>query len=69
MNQNKKLQSDVRTDWNAPPTTPPWVKVFGIIIVILIVLFMGLQFLGGGRHGPGRHLPSSNTPTLENSGQ
>jgi hypothetical protein len=68
MNQDKNLQGNVRTERDALPTTPPWVKVFGIIIVILFVLFIGLQLFGGG-HGPGRHLPSSNTPTTENNGQ
>ena len=48
-----------------PPTlgstsTPRWVKVFGIIIVILILLFIVLKFTGlGGEHGPRRHVPSS----------
>jgi hypothetical protein len=33
--------------------TPGWVKVFGAIVIILI-LMAGLMFLGG-RHGPGAH--------------
>jgi hypothetical protein len=39
--------------------TPRWVKVFGIIggVVVLLVVFM--LFTG---HGPGRHIPSDNTP-------
>ena len=37
---------------------PRWVKVFGIIGLVLLVLFIVLQFIGGN-HGPGRHLPSS----------
>lgn len=36
-------------------STPRWVKVFGIIAVIVILLFVGLMLFGGGRHGPGRH--------------
>jgi hypothetical protein len=38
------------------PGTPRWVKVFGIIaiVVVLLVVFM----LRAG-HGPGRHTPSS----------
>jgi hypothetical protein len=40
------------------PTTgmPRWVKVFGIIALIVVVLFVILLLTGGpGRHGPGRH--------------
>jgi hypothetical protein len=45
-----------------PSTTgaPRWVKVFGIIVIVLVVLFAILQLTGlGGSHGPGRHLSSS----------
>ena len=37
------------------PDTPRWVKVFGIIaiVVVLLVVFMLLT-----SHGPGRHTPS-----------
>lgn len=34
--------------------TPRWVKVFGIIGVVVILLFVILIF---GGHGPGRHMP------------
>ena len=40
------------------PGTPRWVKVFGIITLVVILLFLLLlatRGLGGG-HGPGRHL-------------
>jgi hypothetical protein len=41
------------------PGTPLWVKVFGIIALILIVLVVIALFTGvGGEHGPGRHLLS-----------
>jgi hypothetical protein len=38
--------------------TPRWVKVFGILILIFIVLFAGRHLTGGhgvGGHGPGLH--------------
>ena len=42
---------------HAPGSSAPrWVKVFGIIAVIAILLLLGLMLFGGGRHGPGRHL-------------
>ena len=38
--------------------TPRWVKVFGIIALVLILLFVILLLTrgpGGGGHGPSRH--------------
>ena len=39
--------------------TPRWVKVFGIIalVVIVLVVIMLVTGRGGGGHGPGRHSP------------
>lgn len=37
-------------------STPRWVKVFGAIVVVLVLL-IGIMMLGGG-HGPGAHIPS-----------
>lgn len=39
------------------PPTPGWVKVLGIIGVVVILLVLVLLVLGGGpgSHGPGRH--------------
>jgi hypothetical protein len=39
-------------------STPLWVKVFGIIALVLVLL-VGIMLLsgGGGEHGPGRHMP------------
>lgn len=45
-----------------PYSTPRWVKVFGIIALILVLLFVIMIFTGvGGPHGPGRHIPSGDT--------
>jgi uncharacterized cupredoxin-like copper-binding protein len=38
---------------------PRWVKVFGIIAIVLAVLVVIMLLAGGGRHGPGRHTSSS----------
>jgi hypothetical protein len=35
-------------------STPRWVKVFGIIALALVLLFVILMLTG---HGPGRHTP------------
>jgi hypothetical protein len=37
--------------------TPLWVKVFGIVALVLVMLVVIMLIAGGGRHGPGRHLP------------
>ena len=46
---------------NSTPGTPLWVKVFGIIALVVVLLFVVLMFAGGGRHGPSRHMPRADT--------
>jgi hypothetical protein len=43
--------ADPGPDAGAP--TPTWVKVFGVIAVIVLVAFVVLHLVGGG---PGRHM-------------
>jgi hypothetical protein len=39
--------------------TPRWVKVFGIVVIVLVLGFVIMKLTGvGGEHGPGRHTPS-----------
>ena len=39
--------------------TPRWVKLVGIIVIILVLLVGALMFAGiSGDHGPRRHMPS-----------
>ena len=43
----------------AAASTPRWVKVFGVIALVLVLL-VGIMLLtggGSGDHGPGRHIP------------
>lgn len=40
------------------PGTPRWVKVFGIIAIVLLLFVLLSVFTGGGLHGPGRHASS-----------
>jgi hypothetical protein len=49
--------TDNEPDRESTPGTPRWVKVFGIVCLILILLFVVMVFAGGG-HGPGRHTAS-----------
>ncbi len=47
-------------DLPAYPGAPRWVRVFGIIALALVLLFVIMMLTGGdGRHGPGRHTLSS----------
>jgi hypothetical protein len=40
------------------PGAPRWVKVLGILAIVLLVLGAIIIVTGvGGPHGPGRHLP------------
>ncbi len=42
-----------------PYSTPRWVKIVGIVALVLVLL-VGIMLLTGvgGDHGPGRHMPS-----------
>jgi len=46
----------VRDERTAPHTTPRWVKVFVIILIVLALLFVILHLTGHGMHG---HLHSA----------
>ncbi len=50
----------VRADRGSPPSAPRWVKVFGIIALVLILLVVILHLTGnslGGPMGHGMQLP------------
>jgi hypothetical protein len=49
--------SDRSQDTDTRPGMPRWVKVFGIIVIVLVLLFV-ISMLAGVRHGPGMHTPS-----------
>ncbi|MFC0469086.1 DUF2933 domain-containing protein [Halalkalibacter kiskunsagensis] len=42
----------------SPPNMPRWVKVFGVIVIVLLLVFVIIHIFGGGEHGPGRHISS-----------
>jgi len=51
---------DPSDDTGVGPGIPRWVKVFGIIVIVLVLLGGIIMFTGvGGEHGPGRHIPPS----------
>lgn len=63
------------TDEDAPDRvstagTPRWVKVFGLVLLLLVLLFVILRLTGvGGQHEPSRHGDSGETtPAAETVG-
>jgi len=38
--------------------TPRWVKLVGVIALVLVLLIGVMLLTGRGSHGPGRHAPS-----------
>jgi hypothetical protein len=50
-------QTSLEPDHGSTSSTPRWVKVFGIIALVLILLFV-ISLLTGARHGPNMHTPS-----------
>jgi hypothetical protein len=50
-------QTPLEPGHRSTPGTPRWVKVFGIIALVLILVFV-ISLLTGARHGPGMHTPS-----------
>jgi ATP-dependent Zn protease len=53
--QNSNGDNGERPTEDRPPSTPRWVKVSGIIAIVLVLLVVIMMFIGGGKHGPGRH--------------
>lgn len=53
-------------DTRDEPGTPRWVKVFGIIALVVLLLIVTLKLTGfGGEHGPSRHTPSSSVTEVQ----
>lgn len=61
--QREQGNPGVESGPGAATSAPRWVKTFGIIVLVLIVL-VGIMMLGGG-HGPGAHILPAQEMTLE----
>ena len=49
-------QNHERHNRKSTTSTPRWVKVFVIIAITLVLLFVILMLIIPGEHGPGRHI-------------
>ena len=50
-------QTHVKPDRRSPPSTPRWVKVSVIFVIVLVLLFVILHLTGNSLGGPGGHIP------------
>ena len=46
-----ELSDDIDVGRDSPPAAPRWVKVFGIIALVLLVLFVARHLTSGGFRG------------------
>jgi hypothetical protein len=51
--------TDARASGTRYPGTPLWVKVSGIVALLILVVVVLVMVVVGGDHGPMRHLPSA----------
>ena len=49
--------AELEADSEAPPSAPRWVKAFGVIAIVLVLLFVGLHLTGNVP----LHTPSSSS--------
>jgi hypothetical protein len=54
-------QSTAARDPDSPPDIPRWLKISGIVVIVLILVAVGLLLITGMEHGPGpvQHGPGS----------
>jgi hypothetical protein len=61
--------ADRESGEGASTGTPRWVKVSGLVAIVVIVLFVVVTLVGGGEHGPGRHTPGGGSNTTDGPGR
>lgn len=52
----------------APPKMPRWVKIFGIVAALIVLVALAALIFGGGQHGPGRHASPQTDTTPPHEG-
>ncbi len=65
MTDETTTEPDPATTAFAPPPRPRWVKVAGIVVGLLVLMFVVMNLAGvgpsAGGHGPGRHMGGATT--------
>jgi len=65
MSDEKQWTPEVEDDSGRYPGMPRWVKLTGIVVGVLVLIFLVLQVTGlAGQHGPGRHLSDGRSPVV-----
>jgi hypothetical protein len=54
--------TDEVPDRASPPGIPRWLKVSGVVVILLIVLVVGISIIAGMEHGPGQFGPMQHGP-------
>jgi hypothetical protein len=60
-NPKRPERERTRAAGEEPPGVPRWVKVFGLVVVIMLLVLL-VAMLAGGSHGPGRHQSGGTGP-------
>lgn len=53
--------AEVTSDPGQDEGMPRWVRLFGLVSLVLAVLVVIVVLVGGGNHGPGQHVPGGDT--------
>ena len=52
-------EADKTKNVEQPPGIPRWVKVSGLVVLIVILMLVVVGLVFGVEHGPGQHGPST----------
>lgn len=56
--------TDAEPSREQAPGMPRWVKIAGVVAVVVVLLLFAVLVFGGGQHGPSIHMPAGGqTPT------
>ncbi len=64
------LEASLAQGYGSTYATPRWVKMFGIVVIVLVLLFISLHLVGGGLlgHTMGGHGGYAPRPTATELG-